>query len=235
MAESIASGRNTTEPDERVAGKNYIPPKNKGTKTLFQNPILEKLSRTHISVPLTIFTTYAVSLLYWSISHTSLSAGTTIGLFFLGFISFTFVEYIVHRYVYHLSTHTEGRKRFQYNAHGVHHEFPKDKDRLAMPPLLSITIATVLLLLFRLVMGDFTFGFLPGFLVGYAFYLSVHYMVHIYQPPKNFLRFLWVNHSVHHYKDGDVVFGVSSPLWDYIFGTMRVKSKDSQNQNQAAV
>lgn len=229
MAEGIETG-------SKIQFKNqsrYIPPKNKGTRTLFRNPILEKLSRTHISVPLTVFAVYALSLLYWSVTHTSLSAGTTIGMFFLGFLSFTLVEYLVHRYVYHLSTHTEWRKKFQYNAHGVHHEFPKDKDRLAMPPLLSITAATILLLLFRLVMGDFTFAFLPGFLVGYAYYLSVHYVVHIYQPPKNFLRALWVNHSIHHYKDGDVVFGVSSPLWDYVFGTMREKQKTSRG-NQAA-
>lgn len=233
MAETSTSGKIIAEPAKEGPGKNFIPPKNKGTKKLFKNPILEKLSRTHISVPLTVFALYAISLLYWSVTHTTLTAGTTIGLFFLGFISFTFVEYLVHRYVYHLSTHTEWRKKFQYNAHGVHHEFPKDKDRLAMPPLLSITVATILLLLFRLVMGDFAFAFLPGFLAGYAYYLSVHYMVHIYQPPKNFLRLLWVNHSVHHYKDGDVVFGVSSPLWDYVFGTMREKNKGGRKANQA--
>lgn len=226
MDEVIASDKRQTAPG-KGPGKQSLPPKNKGTKKLFKNPILEKLSRTHISVPLTIFMIYSVSLLYWSITHTSLTAGTTIGLFFLGFLSFTWVEYMVHRFVYHINTDTERRKTFQYNAHGVHHEFPKDKDRLAMPPLLSITISTILLLLFRLMMGDFTFAFLPGFLVGYAYYLSVHYMVHIFQPPKNFLKFLWVNHSVHHYKDGDQVFGVSSPLWDYVFGTMRVKNKQS--------
>lgn len=235
MAEGLTTGKKITEPDKPGNRRNYIPPKNRGTKKLFTNPILEKLSRTHISVPLSVFAIYSVSLLYWSVTHTTLTAGTTTGLFFLGFLSFTFVEYLVHRYVYHLSTHTEWRKKFQYSAHGVHHEFPKDKDRLAMPPLLSITVATILLLLFRLVMGDFAFAFLPGFLAGYAYYLSVHYMVHIYQPPKNFLRFLWVNHSVHHYKDGDVVFGVSSPLWDYVFGTMRVKNKTPEGKrNQTA-
>lgn len=234
MAIDASTGKKNTEPDSRASGKDFIPPKNKGTKKLFENPILEKLSRTHISVPLTIFMLYSVSLLYWDVTHTSLSGGTTVGLFFLGFLSFTFVEYLVHRYVYHIDTGTEWRKKFQYNAHGVHHEFPKDKDRLAMPPLLSITVATILLLFFRLVMGDFAFAFLPGFLVGYAYYLSVHYVVHIYQPPKNFLRVLWINHSVHHYKDGDVVFGVSSPLWDYVFGTMRPRNK-APRQNRAAV
>lgn len=198
-------------------------PKNKGTKQLFQNPILEKLSRTHISVPLIVFFLYAGGLLYWSITHTTLDAWRTVGLFVAGLVVFTWVEYNVHRYVFHMPTYTRFREKLQYTMHGIHHEFPKDKDRLAMPPLLSITISTVLLLLLRLVMGDLVFAFLPGFLVGYAAYLAVHYMVHAYQPPKNAFKKLWVNHSVHHYKDGEVIFGVSSPLWDYIYGTMREK------------
>lgn len=200
-----------------------IAPKNKGTKQLFKNPILERLTRTHIAVPLTIFFLYASGLLYWSITHTSLSPALTITLFFAGWLVFTWVEYNVHRYVFHMRAHTKKREELQYTLHGVHHEFPKDKDRLAMPPVMSITIATILLLLLRLVMGDFVFAFLPGFLVGYASYLGVHYMIHAYQPPKNFLKALWVNHGIHHYKDGAYVFGVSSPLWDYIYGTMAEK------------
>lgn len=200
-----------------------IHPKNRGSKQLFKNPILEKLSRTHIAIPITIFFVYSAVLLYWSITHTSLSAALTTGMFFLGALTFTWVEYITHRYVFHMKTYSKFREKIQYAIHGVHHEFPKDKDRLAMPPLLSITIATLLLLLLRLFMGDVTFAFLPGFLVGYAYYLSVHYIVHVYQPPKNIFKALWVNHAVHHYKDGEYVFGVSSPLWDYIYGTMREK------------
>jgi sterol desaturase/sphingolipid hydroxylase (fatty acid hydroxylase superfamily) len=200
-----------------------ILPKNRGTKQLFNNPVLEKLSRTHISVPLTIFLVYAGALLYWSITHTSLTGWVTTALFFTGFISFTLVEYLVHRYIFHMGTFNEWREKFQYTVHGVHHEFPKDKERLAMPPLLSVTVATILLLFCRLVLGDLTFAFLPGFLVGYAMYLAVHYMVHVYQPPRNIFKALWVNHAVHHYKHGEFIFGVSSPLWDYVFGTMREK------------
>jgi sterol desaturase/sphingolipid hydroxylase (fatty acid hydroxylase superfamily) len=200
-----------------------IVPKNKGSKQLFQNPVLERLTRTHISVPLTIFFVYSTALLYWSITHTSLSAWTTVGMFGFGFITFTWIEYIVHRYVFHMATYNKLRSKIQYTIHGVHHEFPKDKSRLAMPPLLSMALSTILLLLFRLVMGDFVFSFLPGMLVGYAYYLSVHYMVHVYPPPKNLFKWLWINHSVHHYKHGEYIFGVSSPLWDYIYGTMKQK------------
>jgi sterol desaturase/sphingolipid hydroxylase (fatty acid hydroxylase superfamily) len=202
---------------------NEITPKNRGTKKLFENPVLEKFTRTHISYPLIIFSMYAAGLLGWSITHTNLSMGTTIVMFLLGFLAFTWVEYMVHRYLFHMKTYSAIRAKLQYTIHGVHHEFPKDKDRLAMPPLLSVTIATILLLLFRIVMGDFVFSFLPGFLVGYAAYLSVHYMVHAFAPPKNFFKMLWVNHGIHHYKNGEMIYGVSSPLWDYVYSTMKKK------------
>jgi sterol desaturase/sphingolipid hydroxylase (fatty acid hydroxylase superfamily) len=203
---------------------NGIKPKNKGTQRIFQNPVLEKLTRTHIAIPLTIFSVFSGALLVWSVTHTELSAGMTIGMFLLGLLTFTWVEYMVHRYLFHMKTYTKVRSKLQYTLHGIHHEFPKDKDRLAMPPLLSVTTATILLLLFRIVMGDLVFSFLPGFLVGYAAYLGIHYMVHAFAPPKNIFRALWVNHGTHHYKNGDLIYGVSSPLWDYIYGTMREKN-----------
>ncbi len=208
-----------------------VKPQNKGTKQLFKNPILEKLSRTHISIPLTVFLLYSAGLLYWSITHTSLSAFVTVICFLIGLIFFTWVEYWAHRSLFHIDTYTKAREKFQYTIHGVHHEFPKDKTRLAMPPLLSITISTILLLLFRLIMGDYVFAFLPGFLTGYAGYLSVHYMVHAFQPPKNFLKHLWINHCTHHYKNGEMVFGVSSPLWDYIYGTMSKPIRTTNTQH----
>ncbi|HYI76223.1 MAG TPA: fatty acid hydroxylase, partial [Chryseolinea sp.] len=48
-------------------------------------------------------------------------------------------------------------------------------------------------------------------------------MVHAFAPPKNFLKRLWINHGTHHYKNGEMIYGVSSPLWDYIYGTMTEK------------
>lgn len=198
-------------------------PQNKGTKQLFKNPVLEKLSRTHISIPITLFFLYSGGLIYWSITTIGLPVMTIITLFLVGLLTFTLVEYAAHRYLFHMSTYTEFRRKIQYAFHGVHHDYPKDKDRLAMPPLVSLTIATSLLFLFRLIMGDLVFAFLPGFLVGYAAYLFVHYIVHAYQPPKNIFKALWVNHGIHHYKDPERAFGVSSPLWDYIFRTMPKK------------
>ncbi|MEM7550270.1 MAG: sterol desaturase family protein [Bacteroidota bacterium] len=195
-----------------------------GTKQLFNNPIIERLSRTHFMVPISILTGFSVFLLYWALRYDLLSVSTSIIMFLTGFLSFTLVEYLVHRYVFHMDTDTEFKTKIQYNFHGVHHDYPKDKDRLAMPPIVSSAISVTLFFIFKLFMGDLAFAFIPGFLMGYNGYLGVHYIVHAYQPPKNFFKSLWINHGIHHYKNQEAAFGVSSPLWDYIFQTMPKKT-----------
>jgi 4-hydroxysphinganine ceramide fatty acyl 2-hydroxylase len=201
-------------------------PKHTGTKNMFDNPLLEKLSRTNAAVPITMYYVIPLVLLAYGSSYTPVPLLKLLLLFVAGAFFFTFLEYILHRYVFHMSTETELRKKIQYNIHGLHHDYPKDKDRLAMPPLASIVLALVLYGLFYLIMGDNAYGFLAGVMVGYSTYLLVHYVVHAYPPPKNFLKELWVNHAVHHYKEGEHAFGVSSPLWDYVFGTMPKKKNN---------
>lgn len=194
-----------------------------GTEKLFDNPILERLTRSHIAVPITLFVLYAGGLIIINLVNSSVQISLSILLFLCGWLTFSWVEYLVHRYLFHISTVTMAREKFQYAVHGVHHHHPKDKDRLAMPPVLSIAIATLLLFILKLFIGDFVYAFLPGFLVGYAFYLLIHYLVHIHRAPKNIFRYLWINHGTHHYKNGQIIFGVSSPLWDYVYGTMKKK------------
>jgi sterol desaturase/sphingolipid hydroxylase (fatty acid hydroxylase superfamily) len=195
-------------------------PQNTGSPQLFKNPILEKLSRTHISLPLGIFFSVSAWLLVKGVQETGLQ-GWQIGLSYaIGLVAFTWLEYNAHRYIYHMKPTTPWKQEIQYKFHGVHHDYPKDKGRLALPPLVSLAVTTVLFFAFKLVMGDFVFGFLPGFLTGYAAYLGVHYMVHAYRPPKNFFKVLWINHGIHHYKQSDRAYGVSSPLWDYVYRTM---------------
>jgi 4-hydroxysphinganine ceramide fatty acyl 2-hydroxylase len=201
----------------------YVKPNNTGTKQIFNNPFLEKLTRTHAAVPISLFLLISAGLVWYGLAASLLTGVQVAGLYALGLFVFTFVEYIVHRKLFHIVPDTPAKATFQYRAHGVHHEFPKDKTRLAMPPVLSLSITAVLFALHYLVMGHYTFGYLPGFLSGYALYLLVHYVVHAYRPPQNLFKTLWVHHGIHHYKNHDVAFGVSSPLWDWVFGTMPKK------------
>ncbi len=196
-------------------------PKNTGTKPLFDNPVLEALSRTHIMVPITMWLVLSVFLGWYAFTHTNFSAGTIGTLFVVGLFGFTLFEYILHRYLYHLEPTTPRRAKIQYTFHGIHHEFPKDKTRLAMPPLLAIFVAGGFFGLFFMLIGEAAYAFYPGFLVGYSGYLAVHFIVHAYTPPKNRFKQLWINHSVHHYKSPESNYGVSSPFWDHIFGTFK--------------
>ncbi len=198
-------------------------PDNFGSATLFSNPLLERISRTHISIPITLFLAISSVSMYYGVVSTSIPLVLGLVFFALGILAFTFVEYMMHKHFFHMEPDTPFKDKLQYNVHGVHHDYPKDKDRLAMPPFVSAAYAAIFYLVFTLIMGDFALYFLPGFLFGYAGYLGVHYAVHAYNPPKNFLKVLWVNHAIHHYKDPDSSFGVSSPLWDYLLGTLPKK------------
>lgn len=196
---------------------------------MFENKFLNRLTQTHIATPIVIFFVYAIGLLWYTAVKTDLTFLTVAFVFLAGTLGFTFMEYVVHRWVYH-PPHgaSEEYKEMTYNMHGFHHDYPKDKKRLAMPPILAIIIATSLLFLFELVLGQYSFSYLAGFVVGYAMYLVVHYTVHMYPPPKNFLKALWVNHALHHYSEDDILFGVSQPLWDYVFRTMPKSANDKK-------
>ena len=198
-------------------------PHTKGTKALFKNKFMERLTRTHIAVPLVMFSIISIGLMIYGFQHNYLTVVSAPLLFLSGLLAFTLVEYIMHRFLFHLNPKTKKQEKFAYTVHGVHHDYPKDKDRLAMPIPLSLILSTLFFFFFKLLMGNFVFAFLPGFLIGYASYLWVHYMVHAFQPPKNFWKILWVHHGIHHYKDPHNAFGVSSPLWDLIFRTMPKK------------
>lgn len=199
-------------------------PRHKGSATLLKNRFLERLTRTHISLPLIIFSVISALLIYYGIVEKGFAVPIMGLLFFAGFFFFTLVEYLMHRYLYHLPVTSPKREKFVYTMHGVHHHYPKDKSRLAMPPVLSLILATLFFIIYRGIMGDFAFGFLAGFLMGYTAYLSVHYSVHAFRVPNNFLKILWHHHSIHHYREPDRAFGVSSPLWDVVFGTMPRKN-----------
>ena len=202
-------------------------PSNNGTKVLFKSKFLEGLTRTHIAAPLIVFSIYSGTLIYLGLTEKGLNTLEVIGLFFSGMLLFSLVEYVMHRYLFHLAPTTPAREKFVYSVHGVHHDFPKDKDRLAMPLIFSIPLATLFLGFYYLIMGNMAFAFTPGFLMGYSSYLWVHYMVHAFRVPNNIFKILWVHHGIHHYKEPERAFGVSSPLWDLIFRTMP-KTKGSK-------
>ncbi len=191
----------------------------KGSETLFQNKVLEGLTRTHPMVILSMYVPFCAFLLWYFYNYVEPSAAVLSFTFFAGVFSWTFFEYILHRYVFHFVGESDFAKRFTYLAHGVHHEYPKDKKRLVMPPVPSIIVAGVFFSLFKLILGVYVYAFFSGFVIGYLIYAMIHYATHAFRAPKGPARFLWEYHNLHHFRYPDKAFGVSSPLWDVVFGT----------------
>lgn len=201
---------------------------NKGSARLFGNSFLEKLTRTHFLTPVILYFFISGAGIYCGISFIGLNSWKLLYMFPAGMIAFTFVEYLIHRFIFHFRTENSQEEELQYKIHGVHHEFPRDKDRLVMPPLLSIVVAVMFFFLFRLLTGEQVWFYFAGFAAGYSTYLIIHYAVHRFRPPANFLKYLWKHHSLHHYQSTEAAFSVSFPLWDYLFGTMPDHKKGNE-------
>lgn len=193
---------------------------NTGTTELFSNPLLEKLTRTYFAFPVILYLAAGIVSVGLAYTLDGLGILSIILLFIGGAFFFTLIEYSIHRFIFHFNAETEKEKEIKYKIHGVHHHYPKDKDRLVMPPVISVLLASVFFFIFYFTMGKYSLAFFGGFVSGYSIYLLIHYAVHRYRPPKNFLSILWKHHSLHHYRSDDAAFGVSMPLWDYLFGTM---------------
>jgi len=180
------------------------------------------MSRTH---PLIIYSIYfpIIGYLLWY-GHTvkGVAISTEAIMFAGGVIFWTLFEYIMHRYLFHMAAESRMGRRIVYTMHGVHHEYPRDKGRLFMPPVPSLVISGMILLVLYILTGSYSFSFFPGFMFGYLAYASMHYAIHAYAPPR-WLKALWRNHHLHHYKTPDKGFGVSSVLWDVVFGTVPTK------------
>ena len=85
-------------------------------------------------------------------------------------------------------TDTKMKEKMQYACStGCIMNFLRIPADLAMPPVVSVVIVTILYFLFKMTIGDYTLRISTGIHhSGYSLYLIVHYVVHAYQPPKNF-------------------------------------------------
>lgn len=196
------------------------------TTRMFDNEILERFSRIHPSTPFVVWIPVAAFFVVRSALRHDLPLWGIPAFFFLGLFAWTLAEYVLHRWVFHWTNDTPWGKRVHFLLHGVHHDFPNDKDRLVMPLPTSVPLAVIFYTLFWLTMGQSAGEpFFAGFVVGYLFYDGTHYFVHHFRPTSRWGKLLRRHHLTHHHADHDGGFGVSSPLWDVVFRTLPAKKK----------
>jgi sterol desaturase/sphingolipid hydroxylase (fatty acid hydroxylase superfamily) len=194
---------------------------------LFKSDFLEFF--THIT-PLAVLIIWLPVAVYFMVSEIVSSGGQTGWLvlaagFVVGVFLWSFTEYTLHRFLFHFEAKSERAQRIFFLFHGVHHAQPQCKTRLVMPPAVSVPLSLVvygiMYLLFALLLGlpHWLGPVMSGFTIGYLFYDLTHYATHHFPMRNGMWKWLKRYHMQHHYKTPNARYGVSSPLWDYIFNT----------------
>lgn len=145
--------------------------------------------------------------------------------FLLGFVAYMFTEYATHRFLFHLKT-PKNRLflKFLKRIHYDHHKDPNDLKLLFLPLWYTIPNLSIAGGIFYLIEQTFigTFSFLMGIIVMLLIYEWKHYVAH--RPIKPITKFgVWVKklHLLHHFKNENYWYGVSTPFADMLFGTLK--------------
>lgn len=187
---------------------------------IFKNPILEWCTHVHPAVPLTLWAPVSAYWIYDGAVNSGLAATGVISWLLIGLIAWTFTEYILHRFVFHFPAKSRLGKYLVFLFHGLHHDDPDDPTRLVFPPVPAIAIVIALYYFFALFIPSHVHHlFMGSFIIGYLCYDYIHYATHHFKMTSSLGRVLKKNHLQHHHISEPVKFGVSTPLWDYIFGT----------------
>lgn len=191
-----------------------------GELVMFENNrVLERMSRMRPATVLVVYLPVICVAIYLCIAGGN-GVLSTAGLVLGGAVFWSIFEYFFHRFFFHFNATTPFQHKILFTIHGVHHQYPNDKDRLVMPITVSIPLAVLFGFLFVSTMGNAGWGFFAGFGIGYVSYDMIHYAVHHVQNSKSGLfRKVRRHHMAHHYRDTRKGFGVSSYFWDRVFGT----------------
>ncbi len=130
-----------------------------------------------------------------------------------GFFGWTLIEYLLHRVLFHHAPILS-------QIHARHHECPQEL--IGTPAWVSLALGLIAAGVPSWVILGFGRGtaVTGGIFTGYLWYVFVHYAIHHWQARRNsyFYR-ARLRHVLHHHRSHDSNFGVTTGLWDYIFGT----------------
>ena len=209
----------TTKPDAEGPERDYDIER-AGSGRLYEWPLAERLSRCKPTTPLLFFVPLIIALLYLTVMTTNLSGPGIIGWAFAGLAFWTLLEYWLHRTIFHLTGASQTMQTFHRRIHGIHHEFPNDMERVVMPPSASLPMTAGLFVLVWWALGPvYTFPFFAGMAVGYLWYDMTHWWTHTTHKRGRWGKMIRKHHMTHHFSSPDRRFGVSTPLWDWVFRT----------------
>ncbi|KAJ8272221.1 hypothetical protein COCON_G00110800 [Conger conger] len=156
-------------------------------------------------------------------------------IFLLGMFLWTFLEYCIHRFVFHMRppAHSYYLITIHFLLHGQHHKSPFDRSRLVFPPGVASPFIGGLYLLFTVIFPEgLSLCLFTGGLGGYVVYDLIHYYLHYGSPqPGSYLYGLKAYHVKHHFKHQRAGFGITTSLWDHPFSTV-ILEEPSEHDGQ---
>ncbi len=156
-----------------------------------------------------------------------------------GFLAWTLIEYAMHRHVFHWQP--EGRFWRWLAAplgppHVRHHENPtsyRGAILIGQTPSLIVMGACFGLLLLAPVPTGFACMAMAAGSVGYVLFQSIHFACHMMPMRRGYWAMIKRHHAIHHYRDETVNFGLTTPLWDWVFGTLYRPAPDKARAGDA--
>ena len=141
----------------------------------------------------------------------------------IGVLLWTILEYGLHRFVFHIQIPVRNQhlRDIVNGSHLGHHASPRDPEKVLVHPLYGVVISAVLFGILYLITGAAfaSAGLMTGIWAGFLYYEAVHYRVHMSLSGIGFIARQRRTHFYHHFTNNKRCFGVTSPLWDYVFGT----------------
>ncbi|MBB4917477.1 sterol desaturase family protein [Streptosporangium saharense] len=139
-----------------------------------------------------------------------------LGWFALGVALWTLLEWFIHGRLGH---RRGARNRFAVE-HAKHHATPQYIAGWTLKFLIVTPVALVLWALVTPVLGrPDAAGLVAGLTLMYLYYELVHRLIHRRPPRSRYGRWLRIHHVHHHFHGPRTNLGVTSPIWDRVFGT----------------
>jgi sterol desaturase/sphingolipid hydroxylase (fatty acid hydroxylase superfamily) len=145
--------------------------------------------------------------------------GSIVAALSAGAFTWTFLEYVIHRWLGH-------DPRFRGNPFGVEHVrhhvegnyFAPTWKKLALVPLAAAVAAVPAVPLLGPTLG---LAYVAGLIGFYGVYEALHRLEHVWPGVGPYARWARRHHFTHHFVDARCNHGVTTPLWDLVFGTYR--------------
>jgi sterol desaturase/sphingolipid hydroxylase (fatty acid hydroxylase superfamily) len=162
----------------------------------------------------------AVGFIAWNALGEHPSAWLWVVLPLAGVLLWSLLEYALHSQLFH---DPPPRLRWIGVSHGNHHDAPNDPEQVVARLSFSfpVTAAVYALLSLGLWSAPRAGLVMVGLVVGYLSYEWLHFAIHQMPRVRRLVKPLASHHLHHHYADPSRCFGVTSPLWDWVFRTGR--------------